>query len=194
MPRTIIFDLGRTLVPFSFDRLRPALDGCRDRVMELMAPLETGGGDWQGFVAEIGRRAGVPAAAFEPWWCGIFDLHPLVSPAWLARLRRRYRLGLLSNTHACHFTFLRRQLPWLEAFDFHTLSYAVGAVKPQAAIYAAAERQAQCPPEQILYFDDVGEFVAAAAARGWRARQFVDEAAARAAVTAWERASPAGRG
>lgn len=179
VPRTIIFDLGRTLVPFSFDRLQPALDGCRERVMKLMAPLEVGGGDWNAFVAEISATAGVPRAEFEDWWCGIFDLHPLVSPAWLKRLRRRYRLGLLSNTHACHFAYLRRKLPWLDEFDFHTLSYEAGAVKPQPEIYQAAEGQAQCAPAEIIYFDDVPEFVAGAAARGWQAWRFVNEAAAR---------------
>lgn len=182
MIRTVIFDLGRTLVPFSFERLQPPLDGCRERVMELMAPLEIGAGDWEAFVAEIGARAAVPAASFAAWWCGIFDLTPLVSPDWLRQLRRRYRLGLLSNTHACHFTFLRERLPWLEDFDFHALSYEIGAVKPAAAVYAAAECQAACGPEEILYFDDVPEFVAGAAARGWQAEQFGGEAAARAAL------------
>ena len=80
---------------------------------------------------------------------------------------------------------MRRQLPWLEDFDFHILSHEVGAVKPQAPIYAAAERAARCRPGEILYFDDVPEFIAGAAARGWRAEQFVDEATARAAFDRW---------
>ncbi|MGH9533954.1 MAG: HAD family hydrolase [Terriglobales bacterium] len=185
MIRTVIFDLGRTLVPFSFDRLRPSLDGCREAALAWMAPLETGVGDWDAFVATLGSRVGVTAGEFEAWWCGIFDLQPLISPQWLTELRRTYRLGLLSNTNACHFGFLRREMPWLEGFDFHVLSYEVGAVKPQPEIYAAAERQAACQPGEILYFDDVPEFVAAAARRGWRAEQFADEAAARAAVHRW---------
>lgn len=185
MIRTVIFDLGRTLVPFSFDRLNPSLDGCRQQAMRLMMPLEVGQGDWDRFVAELGGLAGVPAEEFTAWWCGIFDLQPLISPAWLAELRRNHRLGLLSNTHACHFAYLRRQLPWLEDFDFHILSHEVGAVKPQAPIYAAAERAARCRPGEILYFDDVPEFVTGAAERGWRAERFVDEATARAAFHRW---------
>lgn len=189
MLHTIVFDLGRTLLDFDFARLNPSLNAYREQAHTLGLLHESG----QLAPDEFRRRicalpgAGAPplpasAAEFEAWWCSVFSAPPLVDEAWLQELRRRYRLGLLSNTGPIHFPYLRRLYPFLSGFDFQVLSYEVGAVKPEPAIYAAVERQAAGPPGGILYFDDIPEYVAAARARGWQAEVFHGEAAARAAV------------
>lgn len=180
---SVIFDLGRTLIPFSFDALGATLEPCRAAVMEAAAEYEIGGCDWAIFERRLAQLTRLDAAGLEDWWCRIFTLEPLVAPELIASLRPHYRVGLLSNTNECHFRFLCRKLPWLEAaFDFHTLSYEVGAAKPTAGIYADAEAKAGCAPGEILYFDDVPAFVAAARVRGWQAELFRDETAVRASL------------
>lgn len=179
---TIIFDLGRTLIPFSFDPLAAELASCREAVMREAAAYEIGACDWPSFQARLAPLVGGDRKDWQEWWCRIFTLEPLLPPEMIAGLRRTHRVGLLSNTNECHFRYLCRELPWLERFDFHTLSYEVGAAKPAAGIYAAAEAQAGCAPEEILFFDDMPEFVTAARARGWQAELFRGEAAVRACL------------
>ncbi|HUX68594.1 MAG TPA: HAD-IA family hydrolase [Terriglobales bacterium] len=177
--RTIIFDLGQTLVPFSFERLRPRLEPCRAQASALVSQLETGELDAARFQRELGRLAGLAPEAFLPWWNSIFELRWLVPPELLRELLEQYRVGLLSNTNALHFAFLEQAFPLLGELDFRIVSHQVGAAKPAERIYAAAEAAAGCAPEEILYFDDIAEYVAAARRRGWQAEVFAGADAVR---------------
>lgn len=172
--QTVIFDIGRTLVPFSFDPIRPQLEPCKAEARDLIDRIEVGSVAPTEFQAAMCALTGVEAASFWAWWNSIFEPEPrwLVPPAWLQALGRSRRLGLMSNTNAPHFAHLARMYPQLTAFDFRITSYEAGAEKPSARIYEAAEAQAGCEPEAILYFDDVPEFVAAARKRGWQAEVF----------------------
>lgn len=172
--KTIIFDLGRTLIPFSLEPLRPHLN--QPALAELCRSFESGRVAREAFPGEVCRLTRMPAGEFESWWNAIFEPDWLVPQDYVRGLLARYRVGLLSNTNAIHFDYLRRQHPLLEEFDFHILSHEVGASKPEMLIYEAAEAGARCPPEEILYFDDVAEFVAAARRRGWQAHQFTTAA------------------
>ena len=82
-----------------------------------------------------------------------------------------FRIGVLSNTCVAHWQWILRQsYPLLEIeFDVTILSFEVGSMKPDGAIYQAAERAANIPARQILFLDDKPENVAAARARGWHA-------------------------
>lgn len=82
-------------------------------------------------------------------------------------------VGILSNTCHGHWDWIRRQSYDVMRADLDAvvLSYAVGAMKPDARIYEAAERAANVPPSEILFIDDKQENVAAANARGWSSRQ-----------------------
>ncbi len=187
MLHTVVFDLGRTLVGFDFTRLDPLLT-VDETVMPLLLLFETGklspAEFRQRLCALPGADLALPAdeAAFNRWWCSVFDTRPQVDPEWLLSLRRHYRLGLLSNTNAIHFQYLQRQHPFLREMDFHVLSYEIGAVKPEPAIFAAVESRAAGRADGIFYLDDIPEYVAAARARGWQAEVFAGEAAARAAL------------
>ncbi len=88
------------------------------------------------------------------------------------RLRHR-RVGLLSNTCFAHWDFIRRQSypMFVKPLDVTVVSYEVGAMKPQAKIYAVAEELAGVHPRQILFIDDREENVEGARRRGWNAEQ-----------------------
>jgi putative hydrolase of the HAD superfamily len=76
------------------------------------------------------------------------------------------RLVLLSNTDPVRFGFIRRRFPEILIFDEYVLSYEVGAVKPDRAIYEEAIRRAGCRPAEAVFIDDLAENVEAAAALG----------------------------
>lgn len=62
--------------------------------------------------------------------------------------------------------------PFLREFDQSFISGHMGMAKPDAAIYAALEAEVPQSPEGLLFTDDRGDNIAAAAARGWQTHQF----------------------
>lgn len=169
---TLVFDVGRTLIPFSFDPVEAELLACRDEAFALAAALEKGRIEAVTFQSAMCRLTGMAPEAFAPWWNSILQLELLVPEEWIDGLMNRYRVGVLSNTNSIHFAHLRQQVPLLRRFEFYSLSYEVGAAKPEPDVYEDVERKAGCAPGRILYFDDVPEFVEVARARGWQAEVF----------------------
>jgi putative hydrolase of the HAD superfamily len=155
--KTVIFDLGKVLIPFDFSR--------GYRAMEKLCNYPA---------AEIPRRIASTDVVhrFEMWSC-IFLPHTLVPESVLEGLRRRYRLLVLSNTNAIHFAMVRQSYPMLRHFDDFVLSYEVKAMKPAPAIYREAIARAQCRAEECFYTDDIAEYVEGARKEGIDAVQFV---------------------
>jgi FMN phosphatase YigB (HAD superfamily) len=85
------------------------------------------------------------------------------------------RLVLLSNTCRPHFEFVKRAHPDLLApFDAFALSYEVGAIKPEEAIFRRAVQFAQVAPSRCFYTDDIESYITAAGDLGIDAEPFVD--------------------
>ncbi len=90
--------------------------------------------------------------------------------ALMQTLHRRYRLGLLSNTSEPHFRSTISKHPCFGLFNQVTLSFEVGVLKPDRAIYRdALEKAVGILPEEILYLDDIPAYVEAARSCGMQA-------------------------
>ncbi len=61
------------------------------------------------------------------------------------------------------------QYPAFLSLDLRFGSHQLDCVKPESEIFVKCARQAGARPEEILFFDDLAENVAAARALGWRA-------------------------
>ena len=184
-PTFLYFDLGKVLVNFSVeqmlkqigevagitaDRVRSGLFNAR-----LLHDHETG---WltsrqfyEAFCAATGTRPDFDrliSAAAE-----IFELNLPMLPI-VAQLRQAgYPLGILSNTCETHWEYCwRHYRSLLERFGVYALSYKIGAVKPDAAIFVAAAKLAGRQPEEIFFVDDIAGHVAGARAAGFDAVQF----------------------
>jgi putative hydrolase of the HAD superfamily len=148
--KTVIFDLGRVLIPFDFMRayLRmQALSGLTPDEMrarlsrdQLVHRFETGLIENQEFVAEVASRLEVSLdyQGFCDIWSSIFLPETLVPESVVEGIRRNHRTVLLSNTNNIHFAMLDERYPILKHFDARILSYEVKAMKPAPAIYQAA--------------------------------------------------------
>jgi putative hydrolase of the HAD superfamily len=181
--KTLIFDLGRVLVYFDFARAYQALEGvCSCPAAEipkrvfgtgLVEQLETGRMAPRDFYARFSDVLGLTAGyeSFCDIWTSIFT-EALLPESLLEDLSRRYRLLLLSNTNPIHFEMIRRAYPHLRHFHDLVLSYEVGAVKPDEAIYRAAIERAHCKPEECFYTDDIPAFVEGGRRMGLDAVQF----------------------
>jgi len=95
---------------------------------------------------------------------------------------RGHRLVMLSNVNEAHFDWIAARYPFPKLFDALVLSYKVGAVKPDAAIYHAALKAAQHSAGECLFIDDMPENVTAARHLGIHAHHFQGEQRLRSAL------------
>ena len=182
--KTVIFDLGKVLIPFDFSRGYSAMEKLcgypaaeiRKRIgaTDLVHRFETGLVEPKDFVEQLSRMLDLRASyeQFCEIWSSIFLPDPLIPESMLVGLRKRYRMLVLSNTNAIHFEMVRENYPLLRHFDDLILSYEVKAMKPAPAIYQAAIAQARCRPEECFYTDDIAAYVDAAREQGIDAVQF----------------------
>jgi len=185
---TLLFDLGNVLVHFSHEKMCTQIGLlCGRSGAEVRTLLFDSGLQWEferGQVSErefhgrLERLVGSPLDfdALRLAGSDIFDLNPPM-PSLLDQLRARgHRLVLLSNTSITHYDFVERRFHFLEKFDDAVLSFRVGAIKPEPAIFAAALKAIQCPPSECFYTDDIPAYVEAGRSFGLNAEVFTDAA------------------
>ena len=183
MYKTLIFDLGKTLIPFDFGRGYAALERLcgvpaaeiPKRIgAELVNDFEAGLIEPDDFVERFSRQLGfsLEYGRFCDIWSSIFLPDPFIPEELLRALKARYRLLLLSNTNAIHFRMLEATYPLLRQFDEMILSYKVKALKPSPAIYREAIARSGCAAGECFYTDDIPAYVEAARREGIDAVQF----------------------
>jgi FMN phosphatase YigB (HAD superfamily) len=175
--KALIFDLGKVLIPFDFQRGYRALEEfcphpaveIRRRIIasRLVQPFETGLIEPRDFVARLTEVLDLTLdyAAFCRAWSSIF-YGQLIPDRVLESLAAHYRLVLLSNTNIIHFEMVREAYPLLRHFHELVLSYEVRSMKPDSRIYHEAIGRAGCRPEECFYTDDIAENVAAGRREG----------------------------
>ena len=151
----------------------------RDRIYGsgLHSRYERGDISSERFYREITRLTGarVSAEEFAEGFTDIFT--PLEATHGLIRaLKGKYRLGLLSNTNEWHFLRHIRKVPIFPLFDSVTLSFEVGALKPEPEIYLDALRKLSLPPGECVFIDDIGKYAEGAAVVGIRGIQYTGPA------------------
>jgi len=123
-------------------------------------------------LAALGRRP-MPLDIAHAGWLDMFELQPrMVDLA--HRLSDRYRVHLLSNIGDLHWAHLSRE------YGIHRIghgalpSFVTGFMKPDAGIYAEAERRFGLDPRSTVFIDDRSENLKAARARGWHGIEHSD--------------------
>jgi putative hydrolase of the HAD superfamily len=187
MVRGIIFDFGNVISSFDVEKFLGRLHGwsgvpvddLRDRIYAsgLHSRYERGEVSSEEFHRRVARIAGtrVSAEEFAEGFTDIFT--PIESTHGLIRaLKGRYRLGLLSNTNEWHFRRYIRNIPVFPLFDAVTLSFEVGALKPDPEIYLDALRKISLPPEACVFIDDIPEYADGAAGVGIRGIRYTGPA------------------
>ncbi len=182
--RTVVFDLGKVIVPFEVQRAYDAIASVcplpaaeipgRIRRNGMVPRFESGQLEPHEFFRQFCGllEIDVDYEKFCEVWSAIFLPETFIPESLVEGLRRRYRVLLLSNTNAIHFEMIRREYPIMRHFDGYILSYQVRAMKPAEKIYDETIAQAGCAPNEIFYTDDIPEFVEAARRKGIDAVQF----------------------
>ncbi len=99
-------------------------------------------------------------------WVDMFEFQPEMTSL-AHRLTDHYRVYVLSNVGDLHWMHMTRE------YGIHRLaqdalpSFLAGVMKPEGAIYAAAEQRFALDPATTVFIDDRPENIAACQARGW---------------------------
>ncbi len=121
---------------------------------------------------------------FKRGWGDMFALQSpdgqCISAALFRELKRSYRIVALSNTNEMHWEYLETVFPLIHEFDDYVLSFRVGAMKPDPAIYRAALACAACTPAEVFFIDDMPVNIEAAAQLGIKGILYQGEAQLRA--------------
>ena len=183
--------MGNVLVHFCHDRMCRQIGALCGQTgpdirkllfdSELQWKFERGRLSEREFHAELSRLVAAELAleALVEAGSDIFQLNEPIVPILESLKSQGKRLVLLSNTSVSHFEFVKRRFDVLQHFDDYVLSYEVGALKPEPAIFEAALRKIECAPQECFYTDDIAAYIAAAREHGLEAEVFTTAEALR---------------
>lgn len=186
MLKTFLFDMGNVLVHFSHDLMCANIGALCDRSgADVRRLLLDSGLQWEferGKVSDFEFHArfqdcvsrDIEFDALLAAGSDIFQLNASILPVLDALRSRGHRLVLLSNTSSAHFDWVSRHYTVLQRFDDFVVSYRVGALKPEPAIFAAAIQAIQCDPGECFYTDDIPAYIDAGRQHGLQAEIFTE--------------------
>ena len=170
--KNIIFDLGGVIMNIDFKKTENAFAdlGFTDfkqymtqfHITPFFEEYETGKIDDADFVKGIQQIAGKPITEQEiiaAWNALLLDF-PLERIGLLERLKKRYRIFLLSNTNSLHYTAFQQTLHALtgkmleDIFEKTYFSHTSHVRKPNAAIYQMVLDENNLNPAETLFIDD----------------------------------------
>lgn len=129
---------------------------------------------WRHVVRELGLpESEAPAMAADLWASWTVDEAVL---GLVDRVRRRYRVAMLSNATDVLEDRLQSRYGVADRFELIVNSARLGVAKPEPAIYQETLRRLGARPAEALFIDDRAENIAAAAALGLHVIWFVGPA------------------
>ncbi|MDO8557846.1 MAG: HAD-IA family hydrolase [bacterium] len=181
--KTGIFDLGKTVIDYDWDRAVRILERCHGidpkrvygTILHNVAHEGLEGSLYNGNLSPnefyraslaLFRRQGdsrspeapLPHMGEERFWeifNTIFNPNPPMEKLILRLKKRGYRLVLLTNTCAPHLEFVKKTFRIIDRFDAIVASHEVSLAKPNPAIYALALKAARAKPEECFFVDDL---------------------------------------
>ena len=185
VPRAVIFDIGRVIIPVdmscSFAAIGKPQGASHSQVLrELEADPRWQ--DWQegrltprDWHKHISNKFQLHVGfdEFCRIWCSVLDPGTILPEPLFEQLAANCRLALLSNTDPIHVAHIEANYPFVRHFPVRVYSCRVGASKPLPLIFHHALREVDALPEEAMFIDDVRENVMAAAALGINAFHFV---------------------
>jgi len=175
----IVFDLGNVLLPFDYNKLTTKLEKIESGLGQYFIDVYNSNYEYhkdyeRGKISEekfIERMLEIlnykiDSETFCKYYAGIFQKNDDVI-ALLPRLKKNYKLILLSNTDPIHKKYGWEHYDFLQYFDNLIVSHEAGAVKPEEKIYRAVENASGAPSEEHIFIDDIEKYVLAAKNLGW---------------------------
>jgi HAD superfamily hydrolase (TIGR01509 family) len=178
MIRCVIADLGKVIIFFDnnifFKKISDYSPYSKEKIRELALThfylvelFDKGKITPQDFHARVIQKleARLDYDTFFSIYNDVFSLNPPVLQI-MKRLKKNYRLVVLSNTDTMRFGFIKKKFPEILIFDEYVLSFEVGFMKPHPQIYKEALKKAEFPAKECVFIDDREENIEAATKLG----------------------------
>lgn len=185
MIKAIIFDFGNVICHFTNEIYKQKIADLSSKTIEeienifhenlnIFKRFETGEINGQEFYENLGKIYGINIPYQELKTIYSKDKFSRVpgTKELIEKLRKNYKVGLLSNTSDWDWDYMIQVAPEVLSFDSITKSYEVGAMKPNEAIYEDSLKKLNLKPEECVYTDDILEYVDKAKSLGFEAFQF----------------------
>jgi len=184
MIKLFVFDLGNVILPFEHrqvavklhetsriqDRFTPdgLFEFLFDRDRGLVNPYEEGLMSSVDFFAKLREKYKLELEfeEFQDIWNIIFEENTEVNDIITYLKNKGFPVFLLSNTNELHFSYIMERYPIVHSLDEWILSYEVGAKKPKQKIFDTVFEKTDIIRGEVLYIDDVPEYVEAAKTYG----------------------------
>ncbi len=175
--KNIVFDVGRVLIDFNYELLfrffeekQLVIHSVQDFVERTrLTAYETGQISNDEYIDNLAQLFDVPVnpETLRQKWVQIFEpIDEMLE--WAALLKEHYGVFLLSNTSALHWEYLISEYELDQVGHGMLASFEVGALKPDKAIFRAAEQRFALLPGETLFIDDLHENVRGAISSGWQ--------------------------
>ncbi len=189
MIKNLILDFGAVLLPLDTTKTDQAFKdlGALESLSkqnETFELFETGKVSGEQFLRDLQphffRKKIYPGDLKKCWNAMLGDLPEDLIPL-LKKLKKNYRLFLLSNTNQFHIDHIRQSAgpflykQFISQFDQVYYSHEVGLRKPDPAIFENILKEHQLEPSETLYVDDTRQHVKAAKALGIKGWHFKPE-------------------
>ena len=163
---TIIFDLGRVLIRVDFTRglfkyYQKNENSTDDEVLEqlykdqIFIDFNTGKIDpqelYKNLIEKYNLCLSYPEFTYE--WCNIFSPMEGMQSV-VERVCKNYKCGLLSDIDPLHWQYCQEHFPILKYFKNPSLSFEIGALKPDLKCYQQAARNTNTDLARCLFIDD----------------------------------------
>jgi glucose-1-phosphatase len=174
---TIVFDLGNTLIRFDHNisarKIARLFNLDAAKIYDTFFDSEMTRAFEKGEISpgQFHERASaflgidMPYDEFVPVWNDIFWEDKECCKL-ARRLKKDYRLFLLSNVNRLHFEHIEKKFGIIRIFDEIILSYMVGAIKPDRLIFDDVIKRTGGRKESLLYIDDREDLIKEALSMG----------------------------
>jgi putative hydrolase of the HAD superfamily len=170
--KNILFDLGGVILDIDvlatkrrfYELGLPALfmQYPENMLTDLFYRYETGKISTEQYRDEVRRISGVEVSdrEIDDAWCAMLVGIPAERTELISRLKKRYRLYMLSNTCALHVPVFEKMYlqaagtSMHESFDGIYYSFKIGQHKPDHEAWKFVIRNARIKPEETLFLDD----------------------------------------
>jgi glucose-1-phosphatase len=184
MIKLFVFDLGNVILPFEHKQIAVKLHETSriqdrftpddlfkflfDRDRGLVNSYEEGLVSSVDFFAKLREKYKLELEFqdFQDIWNIIFEENAEVNDIIIYLKNKGFPIFLLSNTNELHFSYIMERYPIVHSLDEWILSYEVGAKKPKQKIYDTIFERTDAARGEVLYIDDVAEYVEAAKTYG----------------------------
>ncbi len=183
MAKTIVFDVGKVLVNFSFEKFKAFLtkhgasfkDNQDFFEKSSLLDFEKGLISEQSFLNKINSNLDkkIELKEIKDNWENIFTLDKEMFD-FAKQTAKKHPTYLLSNTNPIHWPFLEKTYGLTNFVNGYLTSHEAGSMKPAHKIYETFIQKFNLKPNQILFVDDMKENIEAAIELNWNAIQHID--------------------